>query len=328
MRISALTPTVILIFGLSIPNSATALDLDEYKELPAFIDLMSEQHGFSNAELRRLFSQVEIQQDIIDAIEKPRETLPWYKYKELFVTEFSARRGEKYWRKHRQALTRAGNIYGVDPAIIVAIMGVETQYGRNTGNHRVADALTTLMLKYPRRSEFFENELKEYLLLTREIELNPLEILGSYAGAMGMPQFIPSSYRRYAVDFDNNNKRDILTNHDDTIGSIANFFKLHGWRTNQPVVDKVELENSHFEWLKKLGTNTKHSLKHFLDHGIFPPEVTDGDMMAALIELESEHGSVYRLVYNNFYVITRYNRSKNYAMAVYELSQMVRKRIE
>jgi membrane-bound lytic murein transglycosylase B len=328
MRSPILNLAVVLMLGGWLCSSANALDIGEHEEVGKFIDTMVERHGFSKRKLRRLFKQVEIKQEVIDAINRPREASPWHAYRKIFITDYSIQRGKKYWLKHKEILSRVAEEQGVDPAIIVAILGVETQYGRNTGGFRVIDALTTLTLNYPRRSKFFRNELEEFLLLTRELEKNPLEIVGSYAGAIGIPQFIPSSYRQYAVDYDKDNKRDLISSHEDTIASIANFFKLHGWIPNQPVIDDVEFRDTQFVWLDKLGTNTKHSLKHFLEYGVFPPEVVDGELMAALIELESEQGPEYRLAYNNFYVITRYNRSTNYAMAVYDLSQSIRRLIE
>ncbi len=325
-HISALLP--ILLLSLAEPRVAYAVDLNKYPKLVTFIDEMVERHGFSQKELRRLFTRAKIRREIIEAIERPKESLPWYEYKKIFITERSVQRGKRYWKKHAQALTRAQEEYGVAPEIIVAILGVETQYGRNKGTYRVIDAFTTLILEYPPRRDFFRRELEEYLLLARELKVDPMYIKGSYAGAVGVPQFIPSSYRQYAVDFDGDQKRDLLANADDAIGSVANFLKIHGWEANEPVSDDVQLEGTLYVWIEKLGVKPMLSVRHLINYGIFPRNREDTEKHAALIVLEGESGPIYRIGYNNFYVITRYNRSTRYAMAVYELGKRIRKQHE
>ncbi len=326
LRISALIP--ILMFSLAEPRAAYAVDLNKHPELVTFIDEMVERHGFSQEELRELFTRAKIRREIIEAIERPKESLPWYEYKKLFITDYSIQRGKRYWKKHAQTLARAREKYGVAPEIIVAILGVETQYGRNKGAYRVIDALTTLTLKYPPRRDFFRRELEEYLLLTRELKIDPSRIKGSYAGAVGVPQFIPSSYRQYAVDFDGDQKRDLIDNAIDAIGSIANFLKIHGWEANEPVSDDVQLEGTLYVWIEKLGVKPMLSVRNLINYGIFPHNREDTEKQAALIVLEGESGPIYRIGYNNFYVITRYNRSTRYAMAVYELGERIREQRE
>ena len=326
LRISALIP--ILMFSLAEPRAAYAVDLNKHPELVTFIDEMVERHGFSQEELRELFTRAKIRREIIEAIERPKESLPWYEYKKLFITDYSIQRGKRYWKKHAQTLARAREKYGVAPEIIVAILGVETQYGRNKGAYRVIDALTTLTLKYPPRRDFFRRELEEYLLLTRELKIDPSRIKGSYAGAVGVPQFIPSSYRQYAVDFDGDQKRDLIDNAIDAIGSIANFLKIHGWEANEPVSDDVQLEGTLYVWIEKLGVKPMLSVRNLINYGIFPHNREDTEKQAALIVLEGESGPIYRIGYNNFYVITHYNRSTRYAMAVYELGERIREQRE
>jgi membrane-bound lytic murein transglycosylase B len=325
-RLPLCLPALLVLAASSRP--AAAVDFREYPEMAAFIQDMSARHGFSPAELRRVFAHARIRPEIIEAIERPREALPWHEYKKNFVTTEHVQLGRKFWQRHEAALERARAQYGVAPEIIVAIIGVETQYGRNKGEYPVIDALTTLMLRYPPRAEFFRRELEEFLLLARESGFDPVTIKGSYAGAMGTPQFIPSSYRRYAVDFNGDRRRDLLNNPEDAIGSVANFLKEHGWQTREPVADEVEIQGTLYFWVEKLGVKPVLSVSHLVLFGVVPREATDTQRLAALIALEGESGPFHRLGYDNFYVITRYNRSKRYAMAVYELGEMIRRQRE
>jgi membrane-bound lytic murein transglycosylase B len=314
-----------LVLMVALPVTAFAVSLDAHPELQSFIQAMVTNHGFSERKLNNWFRQTNIQQDIIRAINTPKEALPWYEYRKLFVTKPSANRGQRFWKNNANALSMAQREYGVDPATIVAIIGVETQYGRNTGRYRVLDALTTLTLKHPPRRKFFRSELEAFLLLTRELQTNPLKLRGSYAGAMGVPQFIPSSYRQYAIDFNGDGRRDIIGNVTDAIGSVANFLKAHGWQKGGAVIERLELEEELVVWLEKIKSSPMPPLQYLLGYGILPVQYNDGDPSTALIRLEGESGPVYHLGYNNFYVITRYNRSRNYAMAVFELSEWIRR---
>ena len=315
-----------LLLALLLPiTPAQALDPGQYPRLIEFIQDMDVRHRMPAAELYELFAAVNMKPDIIDAMERPKEALPWYQYRKLFVTEENIRLGLKYWKDHAETLARAHTEFGVDPAVIVAIIGVETHYGRNIGGYRVVDALTTLMLASANRADFFRGELEEFLLLARELNLDPLTIKGSYAGAMGVPQFMPSSYRRYAVDFDGDRQRNILTDNEDVIGSVANYFKVHGWRKDEPVTQDVEIEGTLYGWLENSGNEPSPSIKHLRKYGILPLVDISLNQFATLVTLEDEAGPIYRLGYNNFYVITRYNNSKRYAMAVYELSHILHK---
>jgi membrane-bound lytic murein transglycosylase B len=304
---------------------ARAVELDDYPRLQLFMDEMASRHDFDLKQLARWFADAEIRDDILDAIRRPKENLPWHEYRPLFVNDERRRPGLAFWRAHAETLARAEVEYGVPAEIIVSILGVETRYGRQTGRYRAFDALTTLMLRYPERSDFFRNELAEFLLLSRELGVSPLGIKGSYAGALGAPQFMPSSYRHYAVDFSGDRRRDLLNNIEDTIGSVANFLKQHGWQRDEPIVGEVQLEGSMYSWLENNGTEPRISIKYLSRYGIRPVIDTGPRELAALVRLEGEAGPVYRLGYNNFYVITRYNRSKNYAMAVVELAQDLRR---
>jgi membrane-bound lytic murein transglycosylase B len=232
------------------------------------------------------------------------------------------------WKKQAAALAHAQEQYGVATEIVVALIGVETQFGRNQGSYPVLDSLTTLMLDYPSRSAYFRQELTEFLLLSRELNANPCQIKGSYAGAMGLPQFMPSSYRLFALDFNGDGKRDIIGSPEDAIGSVANYLKQHGWEAGEPVAGDVHLEGTRYFWIEKLGLKPALSVRQLARYGIFPRHVDNTERRAALISLDGEYGPLNRLGYNNFYVITRYNHNKLYAMAVYELGEMIRKRME
>lgn len=319
--------TVLRAAGLALllgAPPAQALEIDDYPEVGIFVEEVAERHGFDRRELTRLFAQVELKQDIVSAIERPREALPWHEYRKGFLTELHIKRGLAYWREHEKALERAQQEYGVPPEVVLGILGVETHYGRNNGRHRVLDALTTLWLLHPPRRDFFRRELEEFLVLAREARFDPLKLRGSYAGALGIAQFIPSSYRRYAVDFDGDGRRDLLGSPSDAIGSIANFLRVHGWRPQEPVSEPARIEGTYYFWVEKLGHKPVLGLSELAGYGIFPAQPADMELRAALIALEGEEGPFYRLGYTNFYVITRYNRSKRYAMAVQELSEMLR----
>lgn len=288
-----------------------------------FIDAMSSRQSFDKAELQRLLDGAVIKQDILAKIAKPAEALPWYKYRKIFLTEERIDAGAQFWRDNRLALEKAERQYGVPPEIITAIIGVETFYGRHTGNYRVLDALSTLAFAYPPRSQFFQSELESFLLLCREQNLSPTLPLGSYAGAMGMPQFMPSSFRRYAVDFDGDNSADIWHDRADAIASVAHYFAQHHWQPGQPVA--VPMTTSGEAYKSKLSASLKPDLR------LAELESLNLKITAALalsekikiLELNQEQGVELWATLENFYVITRYNHSPLYAMAVYQLSQSI-----
>lgn len=306
-----------------VPLPAAAIQVDDYPALVEFIDKMHDRHGFSKAMLRNWFSQARIVPEIVEAISRPKEDLPWHEYRKIFVTEERTARGVEYWKENADSLERARRDYGVDPEVIVAIIGVETRYGKHTGRYQVLSALTTLTLEYPRRSEFFRKELEQFLLLARELKVDPLTIKGSYAGAMGAPQFMPSSYRHYAVDFDKDGKRDLLANTADVIGSVANYLKQHGWQPGETITRDLNIE----DWLHVLIRSLQPAMT--ADSAVKPVSaVVVAPEAAAVVTLEGEDGPIYRFGYTNLNVIMRYNTSKRYAMAVFELSQQLRKRYD
>ena len=278
--------------------------------------------GFDREWLEELFEEARPRQDIIDSISSPAEALPWKDYRPIFVNERRVRRGREFMEEQAEWLERAEERFGVEPEMITAIIGIETDYGRNTGSTRVLDALVTLGFDYPPRAAFFRSELGHLLELAEEEDLEILDLHGSYAGAMGYGQFISSSYRHYAVDFDDSGRRDLLNSWPDAIGSVANYFAEHDWRWGQPVVARAEVDD-HPEELVEQGYTARFDLDELAEHGVRPAEgeTVDPDGDYSLVYLEADEGDVYYLGYPNFYVITRYNRSPLYAMAAHELAQ-------
>ena len=258
----------------------------------------------------------------------PTTARPWHEFRNSTITAARVREGTEYWRRHAAVLERAANAYGVPAEIIVATIGIETVYGRALGKGRVFDALATLAFAYPPRAALFRNELVELLLLSREMRADPLSYRGSFAGALGVSQFLPSSYRRHAVDFDGNGRRDLWT-HADAIGSIANYYRAYGWATGQPVLAALERTNDAppeaFRQLVERGIQPHSRVAVFRQAGASIAGAADDDAMACAFSAETETGTAYWLGFNNFYVITRYNRSVNYALAVYELAGELRR---
>lgn len=315
-----------LTFFLLFSSLAIAIDPAQYPKLKSFVDELVQKHNFDKKELNRLFADVELKHEVVKAMKRPAEKLPWYRYKKLFVFEEQATKGAKFWKQYERALARSSAKYGVPPEVIVAIIGVESRYGESLGKHRIIDSLTTLMLLYPRRSDFFRREIKEFLLLAREEGLDPLTVKGSYAGAMGVPQFIASSYRQYAVDFNNDNKRDLISQPVDAIGSIGHYLKKHKWKRDGPIASDVKLlSNASPEKVVTKGFKTGTSVAQLRKHGVKLTPAVSKDTAVGLVALDEKQGKLYRVGFNNFYVITRYNRSALYAMVVYELSQKIAK---
>ncbi|MFQ5659532.1 MAG: lytic murein transglycosylase B [Gammaproteobacteria bacterium] len=299
---------------------ATIVDRDDVK---AFLDNMVVEYGFDNEELSSVFSRIKLSRSVLQAIERPAEILPWYKYRSLFLQPGRIRLGVEFWKKNRTSLQKAEDIYGVPAEILVAIIGVETRYGKNTGKFKVIDSLATLAFDYPKRAAFFRDELVQYLLLTREQGLEPHSIKGSYAGAMGLPQFIASSYRHYAIDFDNDGHVDIWHNPADAIGSIGNYFKEHGWKPGELVVVPARIEGE--KYINAVDDNLKPDLPagELTRYGIYTGSVLSPATKVKLLDLETMNGNEYWLGFDNFYAITRYNHSVLYAMAVYQLAMEI-----
>lgn len=303
-------------------NTAQAKGYSEHQDAQRLITEMHEEYGFPTEHLEQVLAGAQKQQSILNAISRPAERVkPWKEYRPIFLTQSRIDKGLEFWQKNQQALERAEQEYGVPAEFIVAIIGVETLYGGNTGRYRVLDALSTLAFDYPPRSPFFRGQLKEFLLLTREEQLEPGELTGSYAGAMGLPQFMPGSFRAYAVDFDGDGKINIWTNPTDAIGSVANYFIRHGWQPGQAVAVRAKLSGKQPETGLTGGLDPKHSMKELRALGWKPSQKVAAATKVTAFKLEGEQGAEYWLGLPNFQAITRYNRSEMYAMAVTQLAE-------
>jgi len=309
--------------------STTVYANPELPGVDGFIAEMVSKHNFNSDELTTLFNKVEAKQSIIKAISRPAEkSKPWHEYRSIFIRDKQINGGVSFWQQHADTLARAEQEYGVPAEIIIAILGVETRYGGNVGGYRVIDALSTLAFLYPKRSPFFRSELEHFLILTREEDMSQLDPVGSYAGAMGLGQFMPSSFREYAVDFDGDKHRDIWTNPTDAIGSIANYLKRHGWVAGESIVHRTKLKQSEPTELVKKGYKPSLSRQTLASAGVDLTELPESDDKIALISLTQKTGEEYWLARQNFYSITRYNHSRMYAMAVTQLAEKIRTKYE
>ena len=288
-----------------------------------FIEKMVSEHQFDRSNLEQLFDQVEIKDSILKAISRPAEGLPWYKYRKIFLTESRINDGVKFWRDNQSALQAVAQQYGVPEEIIIAIIGVETLYGRNTGSYRVIDALSTLGFAYPKRSPFFLRELEKFLILCRTEQMDPLQPTGSYAGAMGIPQFMPSSYLAYSADQDGDTKRDIWSNNGDVFASIANYFVQHKWQTGADVAFPITYQGDTYKQALNKDLKPNTTIAALQDLKLTLPEQLAPETSVKLLEYETESGVELWLGLANFYSITRYNHSALYAMAVFQLSQAI-----
>jgi membrane-bound lytic murein transglycosylase B len=306
-----------LLFALVLPD-ATAVELPG---IPEFINEMVAKHQFKRDELVQVFQEAQYRQDVIDAINTPATLKPWLEYRASFINPKRIDGGIKFWLKYASALARAEAQYGVPQEIIIAIIGVETMYGRNAGNYRTLDALTTLGFDYPRRVDFFRSELEQYLLLAREQNFNLLQVKASYAGAMGLPQFMPSSYRKNAVDFNGDGKIDLLNEAEDAIGSVANYLKQYGWKADEPVAVKAVVNSD----ARPNDVGAARSMAAWAALGVTPDTPYANDVYAYLLDFTVPDGKEYWFGFNNFAVITTYNNSSYYAMSVYQLALELRK---
>jgi membrane-bound lytic murein transglycosylase B len=313
---------LLLALCCSLAAPARALDAGR-DDVRAFIGEMAGKHGFASEELGRVFGQVEARPSIVALMTRPAEkALPWHEYRARFLTERRISRGVETGRQQADALARAAE-RGVPAAVMLSIVGVETFYGDNTGKHRVIDALATLAFDYPRRSAFFRAELEHFLLMSREESLDPLVPLGSYAGAMGIPQFMPSSFRNYAVDGDGDGRRNLWKSWADVFASVANYLREHGWRQDEPVMARADVTKADLAGLEfgKLAlTETVGSLRA---RGVRFDTPLPAEAPAVLIELAGRDGPEHRVGFTNFYAITRYNRSQLYASAVSDLADAI-----
>lgn len=293
-------------------------------EIVSFINDVAARDPLKRRAVLALLAKAEPQPKIIELMTRPAEKVtPWWEYREHFLTEERIALGVQFWADHRQALEKVSAERGIPPQYLVAVIGVETRYGRTTGKFRVLDALATLAFDYPPRSEYFRSELEQFLLLVNEDKLNPLTTTGSYAGAMGAPQFMPSTYRRYAIDADSDNKRDLWTDWDDIIASVAHYLQDHGWQPDGPVLAEARLEPDPTFQINPGKVDLNETVDTLNAHGVKIDLALPGETPAVLISAEQQDGPAYRVGFRNFYVITRYNGSARYAMSVFDLAQAI-----
>jgi membrane-bound lytic murein transglycosylase B len=323
---------VALLFAVSLAGAAPR-GYEQRPDVLEFIGRMHREHGFATAELKRLFKQAHYQPQVVAAMTRPIVAPPTYDdFAPRFLSAARIEAGVEFWKAHAGALERASRTFGVPPEIIVAIMGVETFYGRNTGGYRVLDALTTLAFDYPRRADFFRGELEQFLLLAREQGISPLAPKGSYAGAIGLPQFMPGSIRSYAIDFDDDGRIDLAQDADDAIGSVAQYLARHGWQPGQPVMTPARLPDDSDAVSKRFdaGVADRRSLAAWTRDGVTGFTIP-GDLApdpVGMVMLEAGGSPTYWLAFENWYALNRYNRSRLYASAVWQLGERLRQAMD
>jgi membrane-bound lytic murein transglycosylase B len=314
---------VLFAWCLVAPGMSQAVSVADHPYLNDMVDRLVEEHGMDRDELVELFEQVELRPQVVEAIQRPAERLPWHRYRSFFLNPTQIANGVEFWGRHREVLARAERETGVPAEIIVAVIGIETRYGATLGSHPVLESLTTLTLQYPRRQAFFGEQLEHFLLLTREEGMDPFSIKGSYAGAIGIPQFMPSSYREYAVDFSGDGRADLINQPEDAIGSVANYLSRFKWRAGAPVAVEISPAKPPED-----GTTNQRqpntTVGELRAQGVVLGVDADSDAKAGVVSLDGEDGTLYRAVFDNFYVIMRYNPSVLYATAVHELSMAVK----
>ncbi len=306
---------------------AAAIDTKR-SDVKEFISHMADSYGFKKRALRKLLRGAELQPAILEAMGRPAEKAKlWYEYRPIFVTERRIQEGVEFWNAHRQDLDQASVHSGVAPEYLAAILGVETFYGRRTGTYRVLDSLVTLSFEYPPRSKFFRDELEQFLLLTRDGRIDAKSVKGSYAGAMGAPQFMPSNYRRYAIDADANGRVDLWSDWPDVCASVGNYLKEHGWNAGEPVLGEATVAPEKALELDGRKLALSETVASLNSKGVIFDSPLPAEAPTILVAADEEDGVRWRVGYNNFYVITRYNHSALYAMAVYELATAVKQRM-
>jgi membrane-bound lytic murein transglycosylase B len=319
-KIVLLISTCALLIGANVASAG----YDQHERFNEFAKELEAEHGIKPAQTKIWLAQAERLESVLNAISRPAEkTKTWADYRKIFLTEKRIEQGKQFLTDNAELLNKAEQEFGVPKEIIGAIIGVETYYGKRQGNYRVLDSLSTLAFDYPKRSLFWR-ELKEFFVLSQEQGVEPYEIKGSYAGAMGYGQFIPSSYRYYAIDYDGDGKKDLWTNKADAIGSVANYFKRHSWKQGEAVTQRVRVSGSEYEEAVNDRLKPKWKVSELKALGVTPTEAVADDASATLVKLMGENGAEFWLGNHNFYVITRYNHSRMYAMAVYQLSQAIK----
>jgi len=316
----------ILALGLSTVFVARAHEAHQIQDavIVEFIQKMVEKHQFSQEELTVLMDNAKKKDGILNAFDKPATSKPWSFFKKLYVTEWREKEGVKFWEKHAQTLIRAEDQFGIPQEIITALIGIETNYGTYTGEFRIVDAFYTLGFYGKRRNKYFLKEFEEFLILARENNIAPNSIKGSFAGAIGIAQFMPSSYREYAIDFDGDGKADLENSVADAIGSASNYLKRHGWKRGEPIVFPVSADND--QVLSEMAGKSKPNRTYgeLKQAGVKQALGLNDDLAVGLFKLEGDEGVELWMSLKNFYVITRYNPSNNYALAMVQLSEKIK----
>ena len=308
---------LILIASTSLAK-INPIDVDTFIKNTASVNHLNEQS------LREILSHAHRQQSIIDAMNRPAEKhKKWFEYRAIFLKNKRINQGVAFWKKHKKTLEQVSKQSGVPSDIIVAIIGVETYYGGNKGHYKVLDALYTLAFDYPKRSKFFTKELEKFLVLAQKENISATQAEGSYAGAMGYGQFMPSSYLMYAKDYDQDGQRDLIGNVDDAIASVANYFKAHGWKKGQAITYQAHVKKG-FKPLKKQALKPALTVKQLKEMGYFTDKKLAENELISLTQLQQKNHKEYWFGLHNFYVITRYNHSEMYAMAVFQLAQAIK----
>lgn len=320
------------LFGLatlfSLNSSLGATDNGLSPEINSYIKSMTRKYNFDHTTLTDLFQKTNANLDIIDKMDHPYEKKSWPQYRKLFITQTKADKGALFIKQHQKVLEQAEKKYHVPAQVIVAIMGIETNYGERKGAYPVMQSLTTLAFYYKPRAKFFKHELTQYLLLTREQKLPPMKLTGSYAGAIGIPQFMPSAYRRYAIDYSMKGSADLVNDTNDAIFSIAHFLNEKGWKVNQPIAMPLTKQPAVSKSLLSKSAKPRYSLIRLKKYGIHLPQTASSykKLKGAVIAMDMGNEKVnnYWLTFANFRAIMRYNPRINYAMAVYQLSEAIK----
>jgi membrane-bound lytic murein transglycosylase B len=316
--------TLLLASCSLLASYSVSANYAEHERFDEFTKELEAEHGIKPAQAKIWLEQAERLESVLTAISRPAEkTKTWSDYRRIFLTEKRIEQGKQFLKDNAELLAKAEKEFGVPKEIIGAIIGVETFYGKRQGSYRVLDSLSTLAFDYPKRSLFWR-ELKHFFVMSQEQHVDPSTVKGSYAGAMGYGQFIPSSYRRYAVDYDNDGLKDLWTNKADAIGSVANYFKRHGWKKDQAVTQRVRVTGDKYQGAVNDRLKPKWKVSELKALGVTPTKDVADDASATLVKLIGDNGAEFWLGNHNFYVITRYNHSRLYAMAVYQLSQAIK----
>ena len=316
-----LKPHSIVFFLVAIAATLISKAQISDQQIRNFANTYEARCGIPASEIIDILKQAEFQQKIIDRMDRPAEAMPWYRYRKIFMSDERIAAGREFITQNNLVLSDISKTTGVPVEIMAAIIGVETYFGRNKGTYKVLDALSTLAFGYPRRSKFFQTELAEFIKLTQEEELDIFSLKGSYAGAIGYCQFMPSSYRAYAKSYDQGT-RDLVNSVEDAILSVGNYLDVHRWQTGKPIATKAHNMSGNF--LEKQSLKPRNSLSHYISMGFEPQDSWSSDTRTTLLEFETEDGVEYWFGSNNFYVITRYNHSPLYALAVFQLAEAIK----